>query len=521
MVEMENAEVLADPFALPIPTYVPRRYQTGSRCNWCGHIAFENDLIAQSRPGLLVQVGFNESDSYFGLCQSILNNSVDCVCYAVGQDSSPEDSSYNHRYYNGFSYLLNASLDEAQRQFSDNSIDVLRIEDSRTYAAARRNFESWLPKVKPGGIIILPDIVVRRADFGVWKFWEELQESCPQTFSFHHSGGLGLLRKPGGHSRNSRLVDLLFNSPETVTDQIRCHYALYAAYLETLLEDESPRRAQTAPPESRSSSDDILFRVSSVSEAGETASAKVEVGTWNEVSIDLGPRPLDASLGFSPANTICLVEIKTVEFFDLETGRVVGRLETPDDFEQLIPQGDVLVLPPAEGFQLFCFGSNPTLQFDPGLRFPGALRIQVCLRVDRELTRVAELLQRAAQPPITGVIKECELDLLQSQLAAAEQRDRQLESQCNQLTVENAAAQVLIKQLEHLLKEASQQIEKYKETASQSEWAVNREKERANAALRGLERCMTTIQAIEDSISWRLTAPLRFLLKVCRIGGAK
>ena len=36
-----------------------------------------------------------------------------------------------------------------------------------------------MPKIRPGGILLLHDVNVRSRDFGVWKIWEELMEKRP------------------------------------------------------------------------------------------------------------------------------------------------------------------------------------------------------------------------------------------------------------------------------------------------------------------------------------------------------
>lgn len=512
MVEIQDAPVSSDPFALPIPTFVPRRFQPGTRAHWCGHIAFANDLIAQHRPALLVQLGTEQSDSYFGLCQCILSSSVDCVCYGVNEDHSPEATSYNQRFYSGFSHLLHSSVGEAQGYFSDDSIDLLWIGNSHTYESALRIVNAWLTKVKPGGVVLIPDTVLRRADFRVWKLWEQLQATHQETFSFHHSGGLGVLRKPGSSCRNSKLIDLLFSSNESIRDQVRCHYALYAAYLERLLETESI--SITSFPEPSGQAEARWVSISAVSDSGETALAKVEYGVWSELTLELGPGCLEGPLTFNATDTSCLIEIQKLQILHADTGRLLLHLATLVELKQLIPAEGGMFLPHSDSCQFFCFGPSPSLLFDPGFRFPGPVRIQLTLRVERELTPLADLLQALLQRPGTDTMHEAELEKLQDQLKV-------VETQSGKLAAENASAQKRTKELEYLLSQAAVQLEKYKEIASQAEWAVTMEKDRANAALRGLERCMTTVQSVEDSLSWRVTWPLRFILKTFRIGTEK
>jgi len=166
MVDLES-EVGGDAFLPPLPTFVPRRYQPGSLANWSGHLAFANDLIADLRPAMIVELGTHYGESYFGMCQSVLENGVDCVCYAVdhwlgeehagnyGEEVFTEVNDYNRRFYKSFSYLLRSAFDDALCQFSDDSIDILHIDGLHTYEAGRHDFESWFAKVKRGGIVLL------------------------------------------------------------------------------------------------------------------------------------------------------------------------------------------------------------------------------------------------------------------------------------------------------------------------------------------------------------------------------
>jgi len=53
-------------------------------------------------------------------------------------------------------------------------VGLLHLNKSRTYEEARHGFNTWLPKVRPGGVILLHGIAVRTGDYSVWRLWEEL-----------------------------------------------------------------------------------------------------------------------------------------------------------------------------------------------------------------------------------------------------------------------------------------------------------------------------------------------------------
>jgi len=215
------------------PTFLPERYGAGGLRNWSGHLPFARDLVASLQPRLLVELGTHYGESYFGFCQSIAETGCLCSCYAVdtwrgdshslayGEEVYSNVRQYNFERYASFSYLLRTTFDEAITWFRNESIDLLHIDGLHTYEAVKHDFDSWYPKVAPGGIILLHDIAVRYADFGVWKLWEDLSRKY-DSFEFHHSHGLGVIRKPAASGSPAGGLDSLFRGENA--EAIRSHY---------------------------------------------------------------------------------------------------------------------------------------------------------------------------------------------------------------------------------------------------------------------------------------------------------
>jgi len=212
---------------------------------WVDHLPFGYDLVAALKPGLLVELGTNKGLSYFTFCQSMKENEVDGLCYAIDTFQGDEHTdkydesvfnavnAHNREHYHGFSYLLRMLFNDALRHFEENSIDLLHIDGFHTYEAVSEDFANWYPKVRPGGIILFHDVQARQHDFGVWKFWDEIRVQH-ETFTFNHGFGLGVLRKPGGDRGNDpELLNLLFEQQsEEGSANLRAFYVHASKHLE-------------------------------------------------------------------------------------------------------------------------------------------------------------------------------------------------------------------------------------------------------------------------------------------------
>ena len=173
---------------------------------WCGHIPFAAWLVKSLRPRLLVELGTHSGNSYFAFCQAVQQCGISTRCYAIDTWKGDEHSggygkevySYVNKHntdnYSTFSTLLVETFDASVGSFADASIDLLHIDGLHTYAAVKHDFETWLPKLCPGALVLFHDTAVRNSGFGVWKFWEELIQEHPFHMEFKHSSGLGVIQ---------------------------------------------------------------------------------------------------------------------------------------------------------------------------------------------------------------------------------------------------------------------------------------------------------------------------------------
>ncbi|MEZ5540400.1 MAG: class I SAM-dependent methyltransferase [Pseudomonadales bacterium] len=210
---------------------------------WVDHLPFGYDLVAALRPQMVVELGTQNGTSFFCLCQSMAENNIDGLCYAVdtwagdehtgAYDNATFEAVQKHarNRYASIAYLMRMLFNDALTHFSDESIDLLHIDGLHTYEAVSEDFCNWYPKVKPGGVIIFHDIQARMMDFGAWKFWEEI---APQynTFTFKQGFGLGVLRKAGGTAPENDLLKMLFSNDQATHEQLRAFYAHAAKFHE-------------------------------------------------------------------------------------------------------------------------------------------------------------------------------------------------------------------------------------------------------------------------------------------------
>jgi hypothetical protein len=182
--------------------------------SWVGHIPFGAWLVRVARPRIIVELGTHSGNSYFSICQAVRQYETGSKCHAVdtwqgdahalsyGKDIYDMVRKNNEENYASFSKLLRMTFDEALSIFENGSVDLLHIDGLHTYEAVQHDFETWLPKLAPGAIVLFHDTNVRRDDFGVWKYWAELKAQYADGIEFLHSHGLGVLQIPDESEQN-------------------------------------------------------------------------------------------------------------------------------------------------------------------------------------------------------------------------------------------------------------------------------------------------------------------------------
>jgi len=174
-----------------------------TQSGWIGHAPFLKFLIREQRPKVFVELGVHNGFSYFVGCQAIVECQLETKAFAVDHwlgdeqagfftDEIFEEVKNVNTKFESFSSLLKMDFSKALELFHENQIDLLHIDGFHSYASVKDDFNSWLSRMSPHGIIILHDIYVHREGFGVNQFWKEIRTQY-KSMEFVGSHGLGVI----------------------------------------------------------------------------------------------------------------------------------------------------------------------------------------------------------------------------------------------------------------------------------------------------------------------------------------
>ncbi len=431
--------------------------------SWTGHTPFAYWLVNELQPKSIVELGTHFGQSYFAFCQSVKENKVDALCYAIdtwaGDKHAGEydDSVYlsvlehNNLHYRNFSYLLRSTFDQALSQFEDESIELLHIDGLHTYEAVKNDFENWFPKVKKNGIILIHDICVKHEDFGVWKLWDEIKVDYP-SFEFTHSWGLGIIQKT--ENDKTCLLSTL-NKNSIVIKTIVESSGMKLGYQGQLNIKKDENKQSVLDCSVKMNISDLstqLFPTSPTNIISEENSYRqvLPEDTWQKMSFSLDKPHGIARHGFrfDPCNQVGEVQVSAYSLLRTDTGEV---LFTSKDLSAVSVQGHAFKLSGDSGtLTLISTGDDPQCFFPP---IPVAddvpLTLELWMRYHRTMpslpkiiadfqsqaSRIPELEAKASRIPELEA-KAARLPDLETQLAEYESEEEDLTEELQKI-IEN------------------------------------------------------------------------------------
>jgi hypothetical protein len=361
---------------LPSLHFEPRIYDVGA---WTPHLHFAYDLVAALKPRVLVELGVDRGESYFAFCQSVAENKTGTRCLGVdtwrgdqhagGYDETTfaQVSAHNRAHYEAFSTLVRASFDDALKRFEADSIDLLHLDGLHTENAVRHDVDSWIPKVRPGGIVLLHDVDVRSRDFGVWKVWAELQERG-RSWTFHDGPGLGVWQKPPGQKLPGFLDELLA-LPNERNGALAQYYSERAAELQREIAEEWRNGTIRRRPFAQQTIIQVFYSKDGTHREEDSVLARVGHDEWKELRIQLPEGALASPLRIdfvSPLTTIDVVAISLTK-----GGRTYFSAIDKTGFDSIALSGDVERLAEPTALRLKITGVDPQLYL-PLVALPSA-----------------------------------------------------------------------------------------------------------------------------------------------------
>lgn len=351
---------------LPSLHFEPRLYDVGA---WTPHLHFAYDLVAALKPRVLVELGVDRGESYFAFCQSAAENKTGTRCFGVdtwrgdqhagGYDETTfaQVSEHNRTHYEAFSTLIRASFEDALEKFEADSIDLLHVDGLHTESASRHDIDSWMPKVRPGGIILLHDVDVRGRDFGVWKIWAALQERG-RSWTFHDGPGLGVWQKPPGQELPGFLEQLLA-PPNERNSALAQYYSERAAEMQRGIAEEWRNGTIRHRPFAPQTIIQVFYTKDGTHREEDSVLARVGHDEWKEIRIEF---PLNAQA--SPLRIDFVSPLTTIDVASISVTRA-GRtyFSAPDDtgFDSIAVSGDAERLAHPSALRLKITGVDPQL----------------------------------------------------------------------------------------------------------------------------------------------------------------
>ena len=370
---------MLDPLTHPICLAWPERRTAVAA--WHEHIPFAMLLVDLLQPAVLVELGVHAGDSYCAFCQAVKQLNLDTRCYGIdtwrgdahsglyGNDVLDDLRAHHDSRYGTFSSLIPRTFDDALQGFADGTIGVLHIDGYHGYEAVKHDFESWLPKMRPDGVVLLHDTNVRERGFEVARFWDEVKGRY-RSFEFLNGHGLGVLAL--GEIRSPELAAMLEATLEE-TERIRRFFAQLGqrVSLRDQVDALRSRVEQLRQPEDPQSPNLIQLFWDDAGKFSEGESLAVPLVADDQIHDYVLPLPPTARgpLRLDPGNRPAYVEIRGIELraggeVDGADAEVVCRWSAAAENPRLVPLAGIRRLSGSAVCRFLCTSKDPQLLLD-------------------------------------------------------------------------------------------------------------------------------------------------------------
>lgn len=203
---------------------------------WVEHAPFAFWLIDALRPKKVVELGTHNGYSLFVMAEAVWRLGLDTQILALDSwEGDDQAGLYGDDVYRGVQKiaedypdaitLMRGYFSDSAPLIEDGSVDLLHIDGRHGYEDVREDFELYLPKLSPRGVVIFHDTREFQEGFGVHRFWDEIAATAP-SFTFHHGHGLGVLAP--GTEPPAAILDFL-DAANSHPDAVRTGYESLAA----------------------------------------------------------------------------------------------------------------------------------------------------------------------------------------------------------------------------------------------------------------------------------------------------
>ncbi|WP_309396202.1 class I SAM-dependent methyltransferase [Cerasicoccus maritimus] len=176
--------------------------------SWVGHIAFAHYLVKLIRPRLIVELGAHSGNSASAFAHAQTYLDIEGQTHAIDSWEGDSQATFygGHIYedflefsrlnFNGRLILKKGYFQDKLADYDDESINLVHIDGCHSYDNVKADYESWLPKLAPNGVMLFHDTTVTQNAFGVHRYWSEIAPEFPH-FELPDSHGLGVLMPKG------------------------------------------------------------------------------------------------------------------------------------------------------------------------------------------------------------------------------------------------------------------------------------------------------------------------------------